>query len=738
VDDDTEQHEIQRFGLKRTGQQELPTTRVSWEAELNSQQLDAVMAPDGPVLVLAGAGSGKTRVITYRVAYLISERLIRPQQIMLTTFTNKAARAMLRRCEEVVGRSARDVTGGTFHHIANLLLRKYCKALGYQANFTILDEADSRSVMKICRGEAGIDTKTRVFPSDRVLTSIASAIVNTNTDLETLLTKRYPHLYESRDDIERVLITYHAQKQACNQMDFDDLLVNLHRLLSEHPSVRGVLARRYLHVLVDEYQDVNHVQAAIVRELFRGEEGSESRNPVQAQPDRDRDFDLPPPLYNDEGKHDIEPTSLPAQADQEKTRSELAAERGLFVVGDDAQSIYAFRGANYANIREFPASFPNAHVYKLETNYRSVPQILSLANGVLDEADPLFKKTLIPVKPPASERPLLLACRDAQEQAEFTAEQTLRLREEASIPWREIAVLYRAHNNRLEIELEFNQRGIPFIVRGGLRFFEQAHIKDLVSYLIVLANARDELAWQRMLSLCWRVGPKTIASVLKKLRGALDEEGGSLARFIQNGVADSSRGQAKTALTELRNFLRELSGKLEELPPAEIIKRIIDERYREYMELKWENWRQRLDDLEQLVVYSSRFETLIGFLTEVGLNGSFSGGNLSNDASFEDREEGAVTLSTIHQAKGLEWKAVFVVHTQDDVIPHRMSRGDAESEDEERRLLYVAITRAEELLFLSYPQLTETRDFQRLINRPSRFLANLPSDILDEAVLDWD
>ena len=728
--------------LSRTGQQDLPVARVDWQTGLNEQQLAAVSAPDGPVLVLAGAGSGKTRVITYRVAYLISERRVLPQQIMLATFTNKAARSMLKRCEEVIGRTARDVTGGTFHHIANLLLRRYAKALGYQNNFTILDESDARSMMKVCRTESGIDTKTTAFPSDRVLTAIASAIVNTNTDLETLLARRYPHLYERRDDIERVLITYHERKLASNQMDFDDLLVNLYKLLSDHPRIRLGLARRYQHVLVDEYQDVNHLQAAIVRELYRGEADLDAET-LALEPDEPGDIKAVTLAdYDDDGlappreaKATDEPAEKPvpdAPKPQSIAQRVGLSGRGLFVVGDDAQSIYSFRGADYTNIRTFPDAFDKAHVFKLETNYRSVPQILTLANGILDEADPLFRKELRPVKPGTDERPLLLACRDAEEQAEFVSEQAIRLREEADMSWDDIAILYRAHNNRLEVELELTKRGIPFVVRGGLRFFEQAHIKDLLSYLVVLTNATDELAWQRLLGMCNRVGPKTIAKVLNQVRGE-----NPLDKFTLNGVADAQRGLAKQSLTELRDFLRGLRANYETTPVADLINRVLDERYHKYLEVKYENWRQRLDDLVQLAVFAMRFDSLAAFLSEVGLHGSFSGADIVNPDGEYDREEGAVTLSTIHQAKGLEWKVVYVIHCQDDVIPHRMSRADPAGEDEERRLLYVAVTRAEELVFMSYPQTTQTRDFQRLINHPSRFLEQLPPGSFDEAVLDW-
>jgi len=721
----TEPREIKRITLSRTGRDEPGHSSFAWEAELNGQQLDAVKAPPGPVLVLAGAGSGKTRVITYRVAYLIGEGRVKPQQIMLATFTNKAARSMLGRCEEVIGAAARDVTSGTFHHIANLLLRRYCGHLGYESNFTILDESDSRGVMKICRSEAGLDTKTKAFPSNRLLTAINSAMVNTNKDLDTLLNERYPHLHEFYSEIQHVIAEYHARKLHNNQMDFDDLLVNFKLLLTMHPEVRSALARRYQHVLVDEYQDVNHLQAAIVRELYLGD----SPRPEQREPAADPETGLAPPIG-------LEDSAEPAVAEPAPTGP--YNHRGLFVVGDDAQSIYSFRGADYTNIREFPSRFPDATVYKLETNYRSVPAILRLANGVLDEADPLFRKELRPVKQSSPDLPMLLCCRDAAEQSEFITEQILRLREEIGISYDDIAVLYRAHNNRLEVELECTQRNIPFVVRGGVRFFEQAHIKDLISYLVVIANSRDELAWQRMLAMCNRVGPKTIGTILTSLRSAPAEDGGALGKFLSNGAAENARGQGKASLKELQGFLRELSEMSDKLPVPDLIRTVIDQRYQGYMELVYENWRQRLDDLEQLVVYASRFKSLRGFLDDIGLNGSFSGSELSTAPSDEDREEGAVTLSTIHQAKGLEWRVVFMVHVQDDVLPHRMSQGSPEGEDEERRLFYVAVTRAEELLFMSYPQMTETRDFQRIINKPSRFLEGLPPDALEEAVLDWE
>lgn len=721
-----------------------------WAEELNEQQYAAVTAPDGPVLVLAGAGSGKTRVITYRAAFLIAERGVRPGQIMLATFTNKAARNMLARVEDVVGAAAREITGGTFHHIANLLLRRYGRLLGYDPGFTILDETDSRQVMKLCRGESGVDTSERAFPSDRLLVDLASSMVNSNLDLETLLARRFPQLMDLLSPIQKVLIDFTQRKQASNQMDFDDLLVNFWRLLAEHPQARAELAGRYRHVLVDEYQDVNHLQAAIVKALYLGVDhveptvGVSPARPSLAEQNNES-VDLAPPIF-DQSEANLRAggtgvtardSSMQAQDAGDEARATTPAGRGLFVVGDDAQSIYSFRGADYENIRSFPYAFEGATVCKLEVNYRSTPEILNLANAILHEGDPVFRKELRPVRPSINVKPLLLACRDGHEQAEFVAEQLLKLREDEDLEWKQLAVLYRAHSNRLETELELTKRGIPFVVRGGLRFFEQAHIKDLVSYLVLLSNSRDELAWNRVLLMTQRVGPRTAALVLTRLRRVSQDET-PLGKFINNGVIDEVKGQAKPQLRGLQDFLKTLNHASEGgIPPTDLIGMVVEGRYKEYMELSYDNWRQRLEDIEQLQLFASRFSTLPALLSEVGLASGYSGAELGG-ASEYDREEGAVTLSTVHQAKGLEWRAVILISVSDDVIPHRMSLSDPLGEDEERRLLYVAVTRAEEILFLSYPVMTETRDFQRLVNRPSRFISSLPKETYDEAVLEWD
>ncbi|MCB1219939.1 MAG: ATP-dependent helicase [Planctomycetales bacterium] len=778
----TENRDIRRIRLSRTAEERHSPFNIDWRAELNEQQYAAVTAPLGATLVLAGAGSGKTRVIVYRIAYLIGELRINPRRIMMTTFTNKAAKSMLDRAEALIGRPAREITGGTFHSIANLVLRRYSRHIGFNSSFTILDSADQRQVMKLCRTEAGIEGSGKSFPSDRVLVDIGSAMVNTNTDLESLLSARYPHLYDQYAEIQRVLILYTERKFQSNQMDFDDLLINWLKLLQEHPGVRRRLCGRFTQLLVDEYQDVNHIQAEIVKwmnfpvtekmmreraETFGDPRGEEK----PAVPVGDDESDVPAPLpaasasdYDSPSDShsvsatpsdpfnaarfagqqiDIMSTTLRTEVPEPNDDLEEPVEdspeapqgRSLFVVGDDAQSIFSFRGADFRNILSFPTSFPGANICKLETNYRSTPQVLDLANAILGEGPAEFKKQLVSVKPSSEDRPLLVACNSREEQAEFVCEQILSLREEHQLDYKQIAVLYRAHANRLEVELEFTRRGIPFVVRGGLRFFEQAHLKDVLSYLLVLANSHDELAWQRMLEMCDRVGPKTVAGVVGKLRVQ-----NPLQKFIYNGVVEGVRGKAKETLGELKSFLEKLEPEALTTPPSELIRRVIDERYSDYLQMKWENWRQRLDDLEQLEIFANQFDTVTAFLAEIGLNGSFSGSELQGQEveGADDPEEGAVTLSTIHQAKGLEWHTVFLVHVQDDVIPHRMSRTDPEGEDEERRLFYVAVTRAEQLLFMSYPMISETHDFQRIINRPSRFLTKLPDGSYDEAQLEWN
>ena len=424
---------------------------LDYEKELNPQQLAVVQAAGGPILVIAGAGSGKTRVVTYRVAYLI-ESGVDPSGILLVTFTNKAAREMLHRVEllvPAVGGSGWKGVGGTFHHIGNRILRRHAPLVGYQPNFTILDREDAKSLMDACITDLKINPKGSRFPKGEVLEDLVGLSVNTQRPIDELVLERYPFFYELLDDIRAVAEHYRKRKRELNAMDFDDLLFYWKTLLQEHPEVRARYGEQFQHILVDEYQDTNRIQADIIDLLAEGH-------------------------------------------------------GNIMVVGDDSQSIYSFRGANFANILTFPDRYPAAKVFKLEINYRSTPEILHLANSSIVHNRYQFPKELQTVRP-AGPMPSLVPAQDILEQAAFVAQKVAEIRD-GGIPLSQIAVLYRAHYHSMELQMELTRRGIPFEVRSGLRFFEQAHIKDVCAYLKIICNPLDELAWKRVLQLYPRSG----------------------------------------------------------------------------------------------------------------------------------------------------------------------------------------------------------------------------------------
>ncbi len=423
---------------------------IDFSKELNSEQLAVATAPGGPMLVIAGAGSGKTRALTYRLGWLVGNG-VDPSRIMLVTFTNRAAREMLSRVEVLVKQKTRDIWGGTFHHIANRILRHYGKSLDISPDFTILDREDSRDLIASCIQEAGVDIHKRRFPQKAVLGAICGFIQNTLEPLDIVLTKRYPMFVQEHDDIQKVLVLYNEKKRQRQLMDFDDLLAYWLRLLSEDENVRKILSEQFIHILVDEYQDTNAIQGAIVDLL-------------------------------------------------------AARHRNITVVGDDSQSIYSFRGASFENIISFRQRYPDAQEYKLETNYRSIPEILTLANASIARNSRRLPKELRALRP-SGLKPAIVTTHDHFVQSRFIAEYILHLLDEGR-KLNDIAALYRSHWHSLEIQLELQRRNIPFHVRGGLRFFEQAHMKDVICFMRILQNPHDELAWLRILKMLPRVGLK--------------------------------------------------------------------------------------------------------------------------------------------------------------------------------------------------------------------------------------
>jgi DNA helicase-2/ATP-dependent DNA helicase PcrA len=655
----------------------MPDRLARYREELNEEQFAVATSPAGSALVIAGAGSGKTRAITYRVAYLV-EHGVAPARVMLATFTNRAAREMLRRVEQLTGGSsdvARRVWGGTFHRIANLILRRHAESLGYTSNFSILDSEDARDFLSVCVDEAGVDTKARRFPKAEVLQDIISYATNTDMPITDVVPRRHPYFEPLSQQIERVDRLYMERKRERNVMDYDDLLLNWKRLLEEREEVARIYTEQFEHILVDEYQDTNRLQAEIVDLLAV--------------------------------KH-----------------------RNVMVVGDDAQSIFAFRGASVEGIYEFPKRYPEARTFRLETNYRSTPEILAVANVSIASNRRQFTKTLRAARPSLGLSPALVPCRDADQQAAFIASRILELRDEG-LPLAETAVLYRSHYHSLELQLELTRRGIPYRVRSGMRFFEQAHIKDVISYLRLVANPRDELAWKRVLRLIPNVGAATANRVWERIGHSPDP-----LALVLKGDADTTAAKRGAGWAEFRALLEELVREETRHSPGRQIETILARGYEDYLESTYENAEARLEDLRQLAHYSSRFTSADEFLAELALLSTerygAPQGLTAEDVIEGGDEDELLTLSSVHQAKGLEWRAVFIVWAADGKFPSPRSLRDAEGEEEERRLWYVALTRARDQLYIAYPlMVTDYSSRQTVLQRPSRFVTEVPPDLYE-------
>src|SRR5437773_955578 len=479
-----------RYVIKRDGGS-LPERLTRYKQELNDEQFHAVTAKPGAALVVAGAGSGKTRVITYRVAYLI-EQGVAPQRIVLATFTNRAAREMLRRVEALTGsQNVHRVWGGTFHRIANLMLRRHAVSIGYDQNYSILDSEDARDLINLCIDDAAIDTRKKRFPKAEVVQDILSYATNTDTPIENVIIGKYPYFELLTAPIKRVDQVYQLRKRQRNVMDYDDLLLNMKRLLVERAEIGDLYADQFQHILVDEYQDTNRLQAELIDLLAV--------------------------------KH-----------------------RNVMVVGDDAQSIFAWRGAEFTNIYEFPKRYPEATLYKLETNYRSTPEILGLANVSIANNRKQFPKILKAVKRSIDFKPALVPCSDVEQQSAFVASRILELRDN-STSLEDIAVMYRSHYHSIELQLELSRRNIPYRVQSGVRFFEQAHIKDVVSYLRVIVNPRDELAWKRILKMIPGVGRATANRIYESIQDFTAET----QRRGEDPGSESEPGAVATGLLRL-------------------------------------------------------------------------------------------------------------------------------------------------------------------------------------------
>jgi DNA helicase II / ATP-dependent DNA helicase PcrA len=624
---------------------------------------------------------------------------------LLATFTNRAAKEMLRRVESLTGsQNVHRVWGGTFHRIANLILRRHAVSIGFDSGYSILDSEDARDFLNVCIEEAAIDTKKQRFPKAEIVQGIISYANNTDLPIENVIAGKYPYFELLTEQIKRVDSVYQSRKQERNVMDYDDLLLNVKRLLVEKREIADLYAEQFQHILVDEYQDTNRLQAEIIDLL-------------------------------------------------------AVRHRNVMVVGDDAQSIFAWRGAEFTNIYEFPKRYPEAALYKLEMNYRSTPEILGLANTSIANNRKQFPKMLTAVRRSRDFKPALVPCSDIDQQSAFVASRILELRDEGT-NLEDIAVMYRSHYHSIELQLELTRRNIPYRVQSGVRFFEQAHIKDVISYLRIIVNPRDELAWKRILKMIPGIGNKTANRIFESI--SIDPAGpAGDSRQLNEPMAESQTVSTELAppstaggsdlwLARLRTFAKERERKpfddfvklLEMLVadenrnnPSKQIEIVVNNGYEKYLQENYENADTRLEDLKGLAAFANRYTTTEDFLSELALLSTerFKEPQplVGEDVVSAGEEDELLTLTSVHQAKGLEWKAVFIIWAAEGKFPSPRSLREIESEEEERRLWYVAITRAKDELYLTYPLIITDYNRQTVLQKPSRFVTECPAALFE-------
>lgn len=634
--------------------------RINYEKDLNAQQLEAVQFKNGAVLVIAGAGSGKTKTLTYRVARLIEDG-VSPENILLLTFTRKAADEMLNRAVMILDSRCEKVAGGTFHSFANFILRKYSNYLELRNNFTIIDRADAEDVINHLRSKV-IEKQEKRFPRKHTILDIYSKAVNKNLCAKDVIEREYKQFEHCVDKINEISLRYAEYKRANSLLDYDDLLLYLRTLLQSNEEIRKKISNQYKYILIDEYQDTNTLQADIIKLLASG------HNNVMA-------------------------------------------------VGDDSQSIYSFRGANFRNILDFPDIFPDTKIIKLEQNYRSSQNILALTNRIIEKAKEKYAKKLFStIESP--EKPAIICTNDMQTEAGFVAQRILELQEEG-VSLNDIAVLARSARMTYNIEIELAKKSIPYRKFGGLKFIETAHVKDVIAHLRVILNPNDIISINRILLLLKGVGSQTAMKLLPVLTGG-DIQSEKLMLPVK------SSADIKHLFDTMQDCRRNLS------KPSLIVEKILHY-YEPILTDKYDDYTKRQKDLEHFLYLSEQYSSLDDFLSDLALE--------PPDTAVTDVEDGAVqdeylTLSTIHSAKGLEWKAVFIIGAVDGRFPSVYSFNSEEELDEELRLMYVATTRAKTYLYITYPVDMFDHATGMVLSKPSRFLDNIGEDILEHWVLE--
>ena len=649
---------VKKYTLKKVTTE--VTYKVKYEKELNSAQLEAVKQKDGSVLVIAGAGSGKTKTLTYRVARLIEDG-VNPKNILLLTFTKKAAQEMLSRATIVLDSRCEQVAGGTFHSFANIILRKYSALLELKNNFTITDRTDSEDIVNHIRAGV-INKQEKRFPKKSTILDIYSKAVNKNIPSDEIILKEYKQFEHCIEKINEIIKKYTEYKRTNSILDYDDLLLYLRTLLEANPEIRKKLSNQYKYILVDEYQDTNTIQAQIIKLL-----ASEHNN--------------------------------------------------VMAVGDDSQSIYSFRGANFRNILEFPEIFPNTKIIKLEQNYRSSQNVLALANELLLKAKEKYSKTLFStIESPI--KPAIISASDMNTEAEFIVQRVLELSEEENIPLNDICVLARSARMTYNLEIELAKRNIPYKKFGGMKFIETAHIKDIIAHLRVILNPSDIISYTRILLLLDGVGNQTAG----KLLPVLAQDGD-----INDKKLPTKNPEAVIRLAELiKNTQTDL------FAPSKLVKKVLAY-YSPILQDKYDDYTKREKDLEHFLALSEKYSSLEDFLSDLALE--------PPDTSVTDINEGAskdefLTLSTIHSAKGLEYKAIFIIGAVDGRFPSMFSFNSIEEMDEELRLMYVAVTRAKTHLAITYPIDMFDYSTNMVLSKPSRFFDGIGQDILEKWIIE--
>jgi DNA helicase II / ATP-dependent DNA helicase PcrA len=649
--------------LKDPSQPIRESSGIDYRRELNQAQYEAATAIEGPLLIIAGAGTGKTRTLVYRVAHLI-DRGIDPRAILLLTFTRRAAEEMIRRAGLLIDGRCNQVAGGTFHSFANLVLRVYGRHVALAPSFTIMDRTDSEDVIQGLRAELGLNTKEKRFPRKQTVAEIFSMTHNKQIALNDLLELEYPHLVDVHYELAELQRRYVDFKQTKSLIDYDDLLIRLRDLLVDHAEVRERLSDTYRFVMVDEYQDTNRLQSEIVRSL-------------------------------------------------------AAAHDNVAVVGDDAQSIYSFRGADFRNIMDFPKQFPGTRIIKLEENYRSTQPILNLTNEIIQRAREGYDKRLFTRKSVGA-RPKLVQAGSEQMQSQFVCQKILELREEG-VPLWDMAVLFRSSFHSFDLEIELARRNIPFIKRGGFQFMETSHVKDLLAHLRVLANPQDAVSWNRILLLLEGVGPGASQKIIK---------------WLLEGNHPVERLRSYAAKGKAAHGIKTLAQVLEEAGRAELPSEQAQYLLQYYMPILKQNYPddhpKRLRDMEHFQGMTERYRSLERLLSDMALeppNDSIGG------VLAVDPDEGPLVLSTIHSAKGLEFHSVFIIWALEGRFPSFYNTSSVEELEEERRLLYVAATRAKQNLFISYPSRVFDKTLRMVLSRPSQFIDGMPQQLLEPVAL---